>query len=273
MTLSRFRLPRAVALLTLAVALASAAPAEIDARRQMMLGNPDKASVDPANPASSERFLIRRPQYALSYNDKQHIPNWVSWKLDAEDIGDEPRNNFAPDPDLPEAFTAIRPNDYTRSGYDRGHNCPSKDRSASKEDNQATFLMSNMTPQQHGLNAGPWEKLEEYARDQARDGNSCHIIAGHGFSSPDIKTIGTAQIAVPDFAWKIVVVVKKGKPVDATAKVIAVRMPNISTVSRKPWQDFTVKPSELELATGLRFFGSFNAPIRRALLNKPGDGS
>jgi endonuclease G len=43
---------------------------------------------------------------------------------------------------------------------DRGHMCPAADRSCSKEDMDATFLMSNMVPQSPNLNRGPWEKLE-----------------------------------------------------------------------------------------------------------------
>lgn len=38
-----------------------------------------------------------------------------------------------------------------------GHNCPHKDRSRSRQDNQVVFYMSNMTPQKHGMNGGPWE--------------------------------------------------------------------------------------------------------------------
>ena len=33
----------------------------------------------------------------------------------------------------------------------------------------ATFLMSNMLPQAPDLNRGPWEKMEHYCRDVARD--------------------------------------------------------------------------------------------------------
>lgn len=252
-------------LASLLLAPAVSTRAEIGEKAQMLLGNPDKAKADPSSP---ERFLIKRPQLALSYNDKLHFPNWVQWKLDAEDIGSEPRSAFAPDTSLPDGFTQIRPSDYTRSGYDRGHNCPSKDRSSTPEDNQAVFLMTNMTPQQHGLNAGPWERLEQYSRDLAGEGNSCYILAGHGFTSKDFKTIGKAEIAVPDFAWKIVVIEKKGVPISAASRVIAVRMPNISTVSKKGWEEFAVTPAELELATGLRFFGAFPAPIRKALLAK-----
>ncbi|MGC4044774.1 MAG: DNA/RNA non-specific endonuclease [Armatimonas sp.] len=255
------RLKRAALLLLLSTAfvgLPSPGHAEINDKVQMVLGNPDKATTDARN---RKHFLIRRPQYALSYNDELRWPNWVSWKLDASDIGREPRSQFQPDTSLPAGYTVITPNDYTRSGYDRGHNCPSADRSASPQDNQAVFLMSNMTPQAHGMNAGPWEKLESECRTLARRGNSIHIVAGHGFSSPSHGTIGNKKIAVPDFGWKVVVVVPIGKKIDASCRVIAVRMPNNNTISKKRWQEYVVTAGEIEKATGLTFFDALPANV------------
>jgi len=61
--------------------------------------------------------------------------------LSAADIGDVDRSNaFAPDTVLPKDFW-IKPGDYVGSGYDRGHLCPSKDRSSTEADNRETFLI------------------------------------------------------------------------------------------------------------------------------------
>lgn len=262
-------LPMSLSVLTLALTLVSSAKAEINDKAQMLLGNPDKATTDSRN---SKRFLIRRPQYAMSYNDALRWSNWVSWKLDASDMGKEPRSQFQPDTNLPSGYTIVTPTDYTRSGYDRGHNCPSADRSAHVEDNRAVFLMSNITPQAHGMNAGPWEKLESECRTLARQGNSLHIITGHGFSSPSYDTISKKKIAVPDFSWKVVVVVPKGGRIDANCRVIAVRMPNINTISKKRWQEFVITAAEIEKVTGLLFFDALPARVAAALRAKR-DGS
>ena len=73
----------------------------------------------------------------------------------------------------------VRPNDYRGAGFDRGHLCPAGDRSVSREDMDATFLMSNMVPQAPDLNRITWEKLESYCRDQVRDGDQVlYITAG-----------------------------------------------------------------------------------------------
>ena len=43
-----------------------------------VLGNPDGATASPSN---KEHFLMRRPQFDLSYNNTLHFPNWVAWHL------------------------------------------------------------------------------------------------------------------------------------------------------------------------------------------------
>ena len=59
-------------------------------------------------------------------------------------------------------------------GYDRGHICPSGDRTASKEMNSQTFVMTNMQPQYHRFNGfddsgnnGLWVRMENQLRKWA----------------------------------------------------------------------------------------------------------
>jgi len=59
----------------------------------LTLGNPSDATEDVTN---KDNFLMVKPQYALSYNDTKGGPNWVSWHLQASDIGNEPRGDFIP---------------------------------------------------------------------------------------------------------------------------------------------------------------------------------
>jgi len=267
----RAAIAAACAALLTATALAPAR-ADIDVRTQMLLGNPSGAGV-----VHRDNYLLLRPQLAVGYSDSLRFPRWVSWHLSARDIGDVERGQFQPDPMLPKTlgFERVTPADYTRTGYDRGHNCPSKDRSVTREDNDAVFYMTNMTPQAHGLNAGPWQELESYCRELAQQGNELYIIAGHGFTKgmPD-KRVGRAGVAVPDFGWKVVVVLPERRTGDdrtritADTRVIAVRMPNISTVSKKDWREYRISVVEIEQATGLRFFTALPAPIAGALKNK-----
>jgi endonuclease G, mitochondrial len=241
---------------------------------QSLLGNPDSAMVDASN---HDKYLAQKPQYDLSYSDNNHIANWVAWHLGSGDLGDAARTNaFAPDTSLPSTFTQIVTGDYTNSGYDRGHQCPSADRTATTEDNKATFLMSNMAPQQHGLNAGPWEQLETEERSLIAAGNECYIYSGPIFNSTPHNTIGDKNIAVPSACWKVLVVIPDASSddrgrINSNTRVIAVRMPNISTVSGHPWREYRVAPAEIEAATGLKFFTALPTNIANTLRNKLDD--
>jgi len=71
------------------------------------------------------------------------------------------------------------PSDYRCSDLNKGHICPFDDRLSTREANTETFLMSNMHPQTHHLNAGAWKSLETYVRDQFVTGNmEAYIYAG-----------------------------------------------------------------------------------------------
>src|SRR5262249_4142716 len=69
--------------------------------------------------------------------------NWVAWRLRASDIGSVPRGDFHVDPVIP----TPSPSDYTNSGYERGHLCPSGDRTNTSANNYAVFSMINIIPQ------------------------------------------------------------------------------------------------------------------------------
>ena len=236
-----------------------------------LLGIPDGATADATN---HNKYLSKKVQYDLSYSDNNHIANWVAWHLDSQDIGSTSRTDaFAPDTTLPSTFTQISTNDYTGSGYDRGHQCPSGDRTDAVTNNKITFLMSNMAPQQHGLNAGPWELLETEERNQVAAGNECYIYSGPIFNSTTHTTIGSKKISVPSSCWKVLVILpnKTGDDkarITASTRVIAVKMPNISTVSGHQWREYRVSPATIEAATGLKFFTALPTAVADALRTK-----
>ena len=58
---------------------------------------------------------------------------------------------FKPDLKVPQEYRAY-PKDYTHSGYDRGHILSNASMRATKEAQESTFLMSNITPQNPFIN-------------------------------------------------------------------------------------------------------------------------
>ena len=54
----------------------------------LLLGNPSSASTDPLN---RDDYLMVKPYFVLSYNSDKGTPNWVSWQLTSEYLGNAPR--------------------------------------------------------------------------------------------------------------------------------------------------------------------------------------
>jgi endonuclease G len=104
----------------------------------------------------------------------------VSWHLEQAELGAVERYSgpFFSDTTLPAGWYRVRHDDYTSSGYDRGHMTPSADRTTTTADNEATFLLTNVVPQAPASNQGPWAQLEENLRNRVRTGNEAYIVAG-----------------------------------------------------------------------------------------------
>jgi endonuclease G len=239
------------------------------ANPNLRFGMPAPAKPDPS---SREAYLIERPQYALSYNDRSRTPNWVSWRLRAEDIGHAQRGAFEPDPLLPRGFARVTSHAYDGSGFDRGHMCPAKDRSATQQDCDATFLMTNVVPQSPASNQHGWERLESYCRDLTKRGHVLHIccgpvgVGGVGKNGPaDEIGKGRLSVAVPHELWKVVVVLpgEDAEPRRNT-RVIALLMPNDQTVGYE-WAKYRVTARAIERRTGLRFFQGMPEEVAEAL--------
>ena len=225
----------------------------------LLLGNPSNASADIAN---ENNYLMVRPQYSLSYDRSEATPNWVAWRLDSVWVGSSPvprQDDFRPDTTLPAGWYQVTDQDYSGSGYTRGHMCPSGDRTNTIPNNSATFLMTNMVPQTAANNTGPWEDLESYCRFLAGQGNELYIIAG---PNGNIGTIGATQnrIVVPNVTWKVVLVLPNGSDdlnrITRSTRAFGVIMSNQSINQNAPWRNFRVTVNAVENLTGYDFFSN-----------------
>jgi endonuclease G len=230
-----------------------------------------KVYLSPGNPNASDNsdnFLLVNSAYALSYNDRKGIANWVAWRLTKTDMGEaERQNDFRADSRLRGGLRLIDPRDYASSGYERGHLCPSADRSSSPAINSETFLMTNIAPQVHGLNSGPWEKLERYSRSMARRDANLFIIAGQYGTKGKID----GRITIPSNFWKVIVVIENGGDIsaaDANTRVIAVDMPNDNDIAARNWRDFTVTVRSIEEKTGYDLLSNLPRKLQDQLETK-----
>ena len=252
----------------------------------MLLGNPTNAT---ANAGNGNNYFKDNVYYKLGYSSSRGIPIWVSWHLQSSDVGSTPRqDDFRPDV-LPSSYYAVSSASYNSSGFDRGHNVPSADRTSSVAANSSTFLMTNIIPQAPNFNQGPWEGLEDYIRNTlVGTSNEAFIVMGNygtggkGLSGTTVNTIDNGNVTVPSNVWKVAVIIPKGNNdssrISSTATVVAVDMPNdhtlYTTSGKTVWRNYTVTVRDLEtraVAAGvpLNLFNKLSQAVANSLKDKP----
>ncbi len=230
----------------------------------LAMGNPSNAGENPNN------YLMIKPQYALSYSRERGTPNWVAWQLNQSWLGNtERQNDFRPDDSLPSDWYRVKPNDYTGSGYDRGHMVPSADRTATVQDNSATFLMTNIVPQTPDNNRGAWRELEEYCRYLVKQGKELYIIAGVDGGS---RRIGRNKVVTaPSYTWKVIVVLDQPgqglQGISQDTRVIAVNVTNRQNTG-DDWKRYIVSVDEIEAKTGYNFLTKVPESIQQVIESK-----
>jgi endonuclease G, mitochondrial len=241
----------------------------------LTLGNPSYAVFATNYPSN---YLMEKYQYTLSYHRDRGIPNWVAWHLQDTWLGSAPRqNDFRSDMTLPDSWYKVTTSDYTNSGFDRGHHCPSADRTASTTDNSATFLMTNIFPQSPDNNQGPWARLESYCRSLTTQGYELYVYSG-GYgqggtgSNGTFNTIAGGKVLVPARTWKVIIVLPKGSNdisrVSTATRVIAVDMPNSQGIRNDAWESYKVTARHVESRTGYDFLSHVSLNIQNVIENK-----
>jgi endonuclease G len=178
---------------------------------------------------------------------------------------------------------AVQSNSYAPAatyGFDRGHNCPSADRTSSVAANNATFLMTNMIPQAPNNNQQTWGNFENYIRGLTATGYEAYIIMGSygtgGTGSTGTYTkIGPLNVNVPSNVWKVAVILPVGNGdfarVDANTRVITINTPNINSINSN-WKLYITSFDQIEKATGYTLLSALAPSIHDALKVKVDPG-
>ena len=162
------------------------------------------------------------------------------------------KNDFRVDPKI--SRWSATPDDYKRSGYDRGHLCPAADMSFNAKAMSETFYMSNMSPQVPMVNREIWKELEEHVRNRARK-EKLYVVTGPIFKS-NKGAIGKGKVTVPGYYYKLFYSPSK-------QQMIAYVLPNEE--SKRPLNSFAVPVDKVEKMTGIDFFSQLPDDLERVL--------
>jgi len=211
----------------------------------------------PKSPSAPLRVL-KNTGYAVGYSDARGNPLWAAYR-----VSDRPVSEAPPRPEkfVVDKRTAARvtPAAYTGSGYDRGHLAPNYAIALhhGARAQEETFLMSNIIPQRHGLNAGLWKRLEQkIARNYPGRFGEVWILAGPIFGG-NSQRLGEG-VAVPEACYMILV--DENAERLRTLAFIFPQQPRSDNLA-----DYLTTIDEIEGRTGLDFFSTLPAATEQTL--------
>ena len=211
----------------------------------------------PAPLTDRPELIIRRTGYTTSYNATTKQPNWVAWHLTRNRMrGSATRaeSAFMEDVSVPEPRATL--NDYYNRGYDRGHMCPAADNKWDKTAMDESFLLTNVCPQNHGLNKYEWNDVEKLCREWANRYGAIDVVCGPVFrNGQQQKTIGRNKVWVPDAFFKVVLCRKD------TPKAIGFVYENVGRKMEMKDHVFTV--DAIEELTGIDFFPALKDDVEQ----------
>eukprot|EP00775_Hariotina_reticulata_P011483 gene11483-11627_t len=221
--------------------------------------------------------------YVASFDQRTRNPKWVLEFITKESlIGDGAReqSNFYEDPGLEPRFRS-KLDDYSGSGYDRGHMAPAANHRASQKAMNDTFSLSNISPQVGpGFNRDYWARFEKFVKDVAKVSDGVFIVTGPlWLPQPDGRgkwemrhpVIGQPpqMVSVPTHYYKVILAENtSGQNGQHRAAVGAFVMPNAAIDPQTPVTAFTVPLESLEGVAGAKFFPGFVNDRRRAALDE-----
>ena len=198
-------------------------------------------------PTSSENVVIHKNFYSISYIENTKLSEWSIYQITSEKNEKNlvSRLNYFSSDTMGDIIFPTH-NDYTNSGYHRGHLVPARDMAFSKTSMIESFLTTNIAPQSPSFNTGIWKRLENYVRKYAMVSDTLIIISGPVIQKDSVyQKIGSNLVYVPKLFYKIIV--------DKSKKsTLSFLIPNEK--QSMPIDSFLCNIEIIEKMTGVDFF-------------------
>jgi len=202
-------------------------------------------------PIGSVDLVLENEAYTAGYSEIRMDPLWVCYRVFAvaDPVSHSRPSRFSTDY---RTDAQVSHDDYTNSGYDRGHMAPNAaiDYCYGQDAQRETFLMSNICPQTPTLNRGVWASLEEDVRNWADAYEEVWVCTGPIFD--DTHELLASGVEIPDRFYKIVV-----DDTGSGLRALAFLIPQV-VVAGSVSESFLTSIDEIESASGLDFLADLD---------------
>lgn len=185
------------------------------------------STVNTSKEGEANLVAINHDYYLGIIDCETKSAKWISHvvqPINSDQESDYDRDfSFTPDPILPDDCQTSS-QDYTHSGYDRGHLAAAKDfASYGKEAIKSSFFTSNVLPQVgSGFNRDLWKNLEEQIRQWSQKYGRLFVYTGPIMANLPEENLPRTEsgIPVPKAFYKIVVRMNDGENIEALGFII-----------------------------------------------------
>lgn len=217
--------------------------------------------------------------YSLEWDNSKVANRWTCYTLYADNSqsNTDRSDGFMPDPD---AFNSSQLEDYSNSGFSKGHLCPSADRQCNEEQNLQTFYLTNMQPQWQNHNGVLWANMEALVRNYVAKANTTnaqcdtlYIVKAATITDKvtinGVETEGIYQekcnnkLIIPKYFYMALLHYNKASN---SYKAIAFwTLHENAKDTNKNYGDYAISIDELEKRTGIDFFCNLPDEIEKVV--------
>ena len=207
------------------------------------------------SPTTHQGVVVDHRYFSLSYVEEHEQAEWVYYHLIDTLLKKKVKrvDHFRTDPLVTTGSAALE--DYENSNYDRGHLVPAADMVFSEKAMSASFLLSNVSPQEPSFNRGIWKKLEALVHSWVVAKKSLHIVTGPIFQN-NKGYIGSNKVTVPGAYYKVIYA-------NEDKKMIGFVLPNQATTLSL--QNFVLSVDAIENLTKIDFFHQLDDAVETVL--------
>ena len=210
--------------------------------------------------------------YCVEYDYSKYHSRWVAFRFDgvtaqkrvsrkSYDI----KPQYPKDPLLNKNFLE---DDARFNGYDHGHLCASHDRLYSREANDMTFYMTNMSPQKSNFNQKYWTKFEGFVQNLGRDrsfADTLYVVKGGTIAEGQYgRRVANNRIVVPDYYFIALLKVKNGA-YTSIGFWVSHSDYDVGESDQKALKSRAVSIDRLEELTGIDFFHNLPDKVENAV--------